>query len=74
MAYSLSQNPRENLNIESLEISEVVEELIGRFIPILNSKNISIQTRLADGKVKADRIALSAALGAVLEKCCQVQP
>lgn len=74
MAYSLSQSPRDNLNIEALDISEIIKELIGRFSPSLEAKGLQIIQSLDSGKVKADRVSLAAALGAVLENAIRFSP
>lgn len=74
LTYAFSQSPRDNLNIESLDIAAIVKELIGYFFPMLKAKGLTIKQSLETGKVKADSVVLSAALGTVLENAIRFSP
>jgi K+-sensing histidine kinase KdpD len=72
--YSHSQNTDEKLHIAPLEVSDVMEELISRFLPLLKTKDLHLKQDVDQGTVKADHISLTAALGAVLENAIRYSP
>lgn len=74
IVYSLSQHPADDLKIEGLEVGQVVPDLIQRFSGLAHAKSLTIVPSIAPGKVKAEKFALSAALGAVLENAIRFSP